>query len=866
MRIKIRKVLAIILPIIIILAYVCTAYGYKHENGIDEATLVRLERVLSSESSKVGKVETITYNFTGDPFLHDTPKEIALVVDVSGSMGNRLGTKSRIAVLKDAVTDFVNNWVQRDCRICIVPFNNSVKGQPVFYNMKNTTDVGKLKNEINSLNASGMTNIGDGMRVAYHMLKSSGNTGAGKYIITLTDGEPNYYTYPSGDRYGYYTGGGITDSVRSDNSRAKTYCTSIIGNLIKETKADPEIDDIGSFVIGFATNSNLVTTLNDIGQSSGASILDNGNHHYYAGNEAELNRVYTDIGKIIDGKALTGVTFSEFLPSDTIIDPASAAELESQGFQFINCPDPDDPDNKVRIKIANALNDCLMIEKKYPDATASTQNITYQLRPYSFSVKIKYETPGTKVFKDIDASVDYNDPFLEVPPYKAYADTSTSVVVIQPVTGISKTDAIVMPNQNESAGIICAKVLPNVAPNIAYDESIASWELSVLLDGSGNPVNPGNIYDPNDVIELREPEEPNPFNNTKAVVGKSAGCVSVKAVSAGTNLDGLHEEIICNVYAVDAGLGNVTMNKGDIVNLNGFVGKCLIGIAEGSGSEEMTFNNWRLKNSSDDEYVEVDPSGRAEAVKSLEGDIPYLVDVDYIASIRDPGSSSNTDVHLTKTMEGLITVGQPVEDIEIGGLVLMAGENSIINAQVTPDDAYNTKIASWKYIYETGVEASALNSIAEFTPAAGDINNQKRNVEALSYGKLFVEAESEGYNRYGNRARGDCTIYVVDALCDDSKEIALWSTDGAAIGTTSLMPSGLSGSIKFRFVSSNPSIVSVNEDTGEMKALRLPESGEGTAVAVAVYAQHINESGIPVGHEKSMTCMVTVTRPAIDIN
>lgn len=850
MKTKMYGKLAVMLALLIILTSGSIVNAYLGEDGT-EATILRLDREFSSASSKVGKVETITYRITGDAIVYDPPKEIALVVDVSGSMGGYLGGKTKINILKKTVKDFVEKWENRNCSICIVPFSDRVVNQPALYDMSLADDVDNLLDDISDLSAYGSTNIGDGMRVAYHTLKNSGNANASKYIVTLSDGEPNKYSYYN-TYSSYYTGDGIVNRIRSSSTMGLEYCTSIMGNIILNSTYK-------SFVIGFATDDSLVDRLNAIGQSSGAARLDNGNYHYFAGSQADLDKVYSDISNIIDNdKAITGTTFSELLPVGTVIEPGAVSELESQGFQIIdNYPDPDDPENRVRTKITKALNDCLFMGKKYPEATTAPQNITYQLKPYAFSIKIVYTTPGTKVFKDIDASVAYDDPFMPG-AHMSYAGAGASIVVIQPVTGISKTDAIVMPDQIGEPGMISARVLPNVAPNIAYDESIAGWTVTGEKDKSGNTASPGSI------ISISEPAVPNPLNDTRTVRGLEAGSAAVEAVSSGTDLGGSPVRITCNVYVVDGKVANITMNNGDIRDLNSYAVKYLIGIPADTGTEEMTFSNWRLKDPADAEYINMDPSGTAEAVKTLSEDIPVLVDVDYSASVGSPDSPDYTEVHLKKVAEGIITVAQPVTGVTVEGAVLMAGSGREISAEVEPADAYNIKISSWKFVNESGEDVTESNSIAEITSVAGDENNIRRNVKGTGCGKLTVVAETAGYNADNEKVRGYNTIFVTDAECDAEKTVTLWSS-GVSIGTVSHMPSGLSGSIRYSYAlanTSDSSKLSVDVNTGEIKGLQLTAS----PVPVTILAQYFDADGNATGQQKTLTCVVTVAEPDIDIN
>ena len=835
MRIKIRKKLAVILGLLMILTSGATVNGYLTENGT-EATILRLDREFSSTSSMVGKVETITYNLTGDTIVYEPPKEIALVVDVSGSMSSSMGGKTRIKVLKEAVTSFVEEWEGSNCKICIVPFSYYVKSEPVLVDMKQSDCLEDLDEIISDLTANGNTNIGDGMRIAYHTLDNSGNSNAAKYIITLTDGEPNLYT--KNNDGSYKTGSGISSKTGSGTAKGLEYCTSIIGNKIK-------LRSFKSFVIGFATAPSLEANLNSIGTSSGAAELANGKYFYYAGSQTELNQVYTDISDIIASDVpFESAAFTELLPEGTVIEPAAVTELESQGFIIIdNFPDPDGS-GKLRTKITKSLSGSIFLERKYPEATTSPADRTYQLKPCSFSISIVYTTPGNKVYKDVDASIDYDDPFQNV-AYRAYAANSESVAVTQPVTGISNTDVIIMPDQNESPGIITAKVLPDTAPNIAYDKAIASWTLTGAVDATGASISPEAV------ISITDPAVPDPLNSKKEVVGLVAGKAYAEATSAGTTLDGAVVKGTSTVYVVDGKMSNILMNNGNIVNLDDFTTKFILGIA----NENMSFVNWRLKNTADAAYITVTESGTATAISSLQNNVPLLVDVDYTV-----GSPGSPEVHLTKTIEAEITVAQPVTGVTVTGTAVMKDLSSEVTAVVEPADAYNKRIGSWILKDETGIDVTSTSTIAAFTSSL-DPNNCEIGVEGKGVGKVTVIAVSEGFNASSARVIGSSTIYVVDATCETAKTVTLWSSNGKIV-PVSHIPEGALGHIKYTFTSGDASKVEVDSSTGVIKGLELTPS----PVEVTILAQYCDEGGIPTGQEKVLTCQVSVDEPNIDIN
>ena len=867
MKSKMGKRIAFLLALLLVLTSGTAVHGYLTEEGTP-AEMIRLERIVSSTSSMVGKAETITYNITGDTIVYDPPKEIALVVDVSGSMQwdingrtTRRTSEQRITMLKNAAVSFVEKWVGRDCKISIVPFSDYVIGAPELVNMEESRSLIKLKTTINNLAAVGGTNVGDGMRVAYNTLNSSGDTQASKYVITLTDGAPTAYSINSSRDTSFYTGTDILTStnrrIYDENSEKPLEYCSLMGSRIMNS-------GMKSFVIGFATESNLIGKLNTMGRDSGAARLSNGNYHYYAGSASELNQVYSDISKAIaEDIPFTSALFSELLPEGTIVEPEAVSKLEAEGYVITaNYPDPADPENKIRTLITRSLSGNLSLARKYPDASTAPKDRVYQLKPYSFQIRIEYTTPGIKTFKDTDASVFYSDPFNPKDDIK-YCNTSESVSVIQPVSGMSNTHIIVMPGQNESAGIVTAKVLPDTAPNIAYEKSIARWSITGSKDVKNNPVGDGSV------ISIGDPSVPDPLNAAKAAAGLMAGKAYVEAVSAGTNSSGAPVSGKSVVYVVEgkvdaiaetAEIDAIPMTIGITRDLNNYARKWIPfpdehAIKNKVSGDYMTFSNWRLKDPADAEFITIEASGTAKGVKALEHDVAVLVDVKYHVPDSDPSNI----ILLTGTIEGVLSVGQPVTGVVVTGAAIMAGNTATISAAVTPDNALDKKISIWKLRDEGGVDVTGLGTTVIILRNTDPVNNTVLEVKGESSGKVTVTAESSGKNSAGNTEIGNDEIYVVDAVCADTLSVILWGS--GEIDHEALVPSGASGHIKFTFTSDDPGKVSVNSN-GKVNGLGLTT----TPVTVRIRAEYCNPDGSPTGQTKELTCNVSVSKPAVDIN
>lgn len=150
-----------------------------------------------------------------------TAATVVMVVDTSGSMSNRFSNTTRIKALKDNAKLLVENMSKNDkINIILVPFssyagytdNNKDRNAKVF-SYKAAADKSALLSRIDNLKATGNTNLGDGMRVAYYELEKLVNSGAdigSIFLIMMTDGEMNQYSTEASSYGGwsYYGGGG----------------------------------------------------------------------------------------------------------------------------------------------------------------------------------------------------------------------------------------------------------------------------------------------------------------------------------------------------------------------------------------------------------------------------------------------------------------------------------------------------------------------------------------------------------------------------------------------------------------------------------------------------------------------------------
>lgn len=128
------------------------------------------------------------------------PMDIVLVLDQSGSMGDKFGTGTRQSAMKAAVNSFIGEVANKyspnaDHRMAIVTFSDEAKTLPG-WTAVDSTGAAALTSEINDLpkEPEGATNVGAGMELAQTLMDNDAYTGDNtdrqKTVIVFTDGVP----------------------------------------------------------------------------------------------------------------------------------------------------------------------------------------------------------------------------------------------------------------------------------------------------------------------------------------------------------------------------------------------------------------------------------------------------------------------------------------------------------------------------------------------------------------------------------------------------------------------------------------------------------------------------------------------------
>lgn len=277
---------------------------------------------------------TLAYRTDARPTeISDSQACVTMVLDKSGSMdwtmsGNTTSTTSnkRIYKMQQEAKRLIQGLsTNPNIYASIVPFASTANDPQAMLPVKvNDTANQVLLNKIDSLDANGGTNTGDGLRRAYYTQKAF-NDAATKttknFMIVLVDGVTTFYsaTRLNRDSWGnvtisYVTGNnniedreltsynttyangryaGHGDSLDADGTAYVNLMGSLIRNYGSGTTADKE--PISVYVIGFSAVSADHGSLQDI-----ARATTGGTTYYTAGDSAALEAIFASIAKDIN--------------------------------------------------------------------------------------------------------------------------------------------------------------------------------------------------------------------------------------------------------------------------------------------------------------------------------------------------------------------------------------------------------------------------------------------------------------------------------------------------------------------------------------------------------------------------------------
>ena len=251
------------------------------------------------------------------------PVDIALVLDVSGSMSETMGETTKLAALKKAAKEFLTNTANKNAaiadngnkiRVSLVKFASTKRdttgndrydswdGKRNYTQIVNnlTDNMNTLSASVDALQAGGATRADYGLEKANAVLAGA-RANAKKVVVFFTDGEPNSYS-------GF--DGGVANTAVKNAKTLKDSGTTIYSVGVF-SKADPS-DTSGKFnayMNAVSSNYPNATTYRNLG-----TRVDGGNYYMIASNSEGLSKVFEDIQQTITStNGYTGVTIQDTL-------------------------------------------------------------------------------------------------------------------------------------------------------------------------------------------------------------------------------------------------------------------------------------------------------------------------------------------------------------------------------------------------------------------------------------------------------------------------------------------------------------------------------------------------------------------------
>lgn len=284
-------------------------------------------------AKKNGANETYTLNLNVTGKRSSTsqtvsqPVDIALVLDVSGSMSDAMGETTKLAALKKAAKEFLTNTANKNAaiadngnkiRVSLVKFasnksdsvgNNTYQEHTWHgtYTHNYTQIVNNLTDDMNALSASvdklqagGATQANYGLEKASAVLASA-RANAKKVVVFFTDGEPNS-SNGFDDK--------VADAAVANAKTLKDSGTTIysVGVFSKANPSDTS-EKFNAYMNAVSSNYPNATTYKNLG-----TRVDGGNYYMIASDSEGLSKVFDNIQQTITStNGYTGVTIQDTL-------------------------------------------------------------------------------------------------------------------------------------------------------------------------------------------------------------------------------------------------------------------------------------------------------------------------------------------------------------------------------------------------------------------------------------------------------------------------------------------------------------------------------------------------------------------------
>ncbi len=421
----IRKIMAISLIGVMFSVLTSSLVG-----AVEDGVTFTVTRTVVPDDGKVmvGETTEITYNIQPNNIEVEQTRdaEIALVIDTSGSMSSWYGNASRLESAKQAAKQFIENFASDDhVKISIIDYNT--RGY-IDTELLNANDP-SLITAIDNLSASGMTNIGDGIRLAYYQL-ANGEEDADKYMVFMTDGYANYSTFYRVDQSGTddHSGNGGNNHNGGNNGNQGGYnasggynsytyeyyfgegsapYVSYSGGMVyarymaERLAVGSEINEdmyIKPYYIAFSDNASYLRSIAHVGGDLNEPRVE-GTEYSDVGSGTALIALYESIAKDIEDAISKKVQFREVFDASIEVDAILDSDLTGITSDMVEVTQVDG------MSVISSSDTGWPIQYTY-----NTELSMYTAEPIEVKVRIKASQAGLKSFGGLGSSyVSYQD-------------------------------------------------------------------------------------------------------------------------------------------------------------------------------------------------------------------------------------------------------------------------------------------------------------------------------------------------------------------------------------------------------------------------------------------------------------------------
>lgn len=356
------------------------------------------------------------------------PLDIALVLDVSGSMDKKFGNpkQKKIDALKTAVNSFIDGVAANspESNISIVKFAGELMGNVgndmywedgYHYNytqiVKELTSVetGKsnLINAVNNLQAGGATSADYGMQLASGELASS-TSGNPKVVVMFTDGEPNH---DSGFDYS------VAAKVVNTAKDMKAGGTTIYTVGVFDSTNNQNINTYMSSTSSNCPNASAEVETHWLWGTTGWNVTDGGSDYdkYYktASSAGELNNIFTTISQEISSAANAALN-----DTTTVVDTLS---------EYFTFADTTNPVASVKVYTADWNGNSWENPAPASGVDVSVEGKTVRVTGYDYAANYVHGTEGQKLIIEITVVA---DPTATWGPTKKYPTNQGNAAVM----------------------------------------------------------------------------------------------------------------------------------------------------------------------------------------------------------------------------------------------------------------------------------------------------------------------------------------------------------------------------------------------------------------------------------------------------